>query len=580
MRAFDQRFASVYNDLGRFPSLEHVAQEMGVSVKTVRNRAGEMRQLRDSGLDVPELVSRVGTGRGQTPLKATASDEPEIEFRERELIEPLKRPVGNKTRYFILSSVQDETNVHHGFLDNLEAYAKWLGNCEILLAGFTYNKTVFTDEPRPESKKIGAHHFHERTRKYLTHDQIQLGDSIVFCGEMNTLPTAVTPLSGFETYTKGRWGIFPHPKVQLQAVATAKKSPTKQLMTTGAVSMPNYVQKKAGIKASFHHEVGAVIVEVHPDGAFFCRHIQADGLGADEGGFYDLDRRVERGHIDIGHAVEALNYGDIHHEKLDPEVALTTWGYDVENGTVIARGNTLVDRLKPRHQFFHDLSDFSARNHHNIKDPHFIFRTRQTGNESVEEQLMGCAIFLDRTKREGTRSVVVQSNHDNALLRWLKTADYREDPANALFFLQTQTLYYEQLNEGADDVPIFEMVLREFITDSLAGVTFVSEDDSYVICGDIECAMHGHLGANGARGNPRQYTRMGMKSNTGHTHSPYMADGAVVAGVSAKLDLGYNKGLSSWDHAHIVTYPNGKRAILTMKEGRWFGGAKRGRRKT
>jgi hypothetical protein len=113
-------------------------------------------------------------------------------------------------------------------------------------------------------------------------------------------------------------------------------------------------------------------------------------------------------------------------------------------------------------------------------------------------------------------------------------------------------------------------VLRDFSDHGLAGVRFVSEDDSFIICGDIECAMHGHLGANGARGNPRQFTKMGAKSNTGHTHSPWLGDGAAVAGVSGLLDMGYNKGLSSWDQSHIVTYPNGRRCIITMRNGHWF----------
>jgi hypothetical protein len=99
---------------------------------------------------------------------------------------------------------------------------------------------------------------------------------------------------------------------------------------------------------------------------------------------------------------------------------------------------------------------------------------------------------------------------------------------------------------------------------------FVSEDNSFTICGNIECGMHGHLGANGARATPTQFARAGAKSNTGHTHSPKILDGAYVAGVSGKLDMGYNKGLSSWAHAHIVTYPNGKRAILTMADGQFF----------
>jgi hypothetical protein len=48
-------------------------------------------------------------------------------------------------------------------------------------------------------------------------------------------------------------------------------------------------------------------------------------------------------------------------------------------------------------------------------------------------------------------------------------------------------------------------------------------------------------------------------------------DGAYGAGVTGKLDMKYNKGPSSWSHSHIVTYPNGMRAIVTMWDGRWRG---------
>jgi len=568
-RAYDSRFASVYNDLANYPSLCHVAAEMGVTIKTVKNRAGEMRSLQEEGLDVPALISRVGTGRGAPPLiideDEEVSEEDEIQFVKRDLIEPIRlNPLPDRPRYFILSSAQDATLPHEGFIANLEAYAEWLGDCEIMIAGFTYNKTLFEDHD------AASHHnwYAQRVTPYLTNDKIQIGDGLVFCGEMNTLPTTANPLSGFETYTKDKWGVFPHAKIQLQSIATAKFARTKQLLTTGAVTMPNYVPKKAGIKASFHHQIGAVLVELLPDNTFFCRHLHADGLGADEGGFYDLDRRIELGTVTTGHRIEAMAYGDIHHEKLDPEVALTTWGYDVETSNVVS-GNNLLDYLRPKHQFFHDLSDFSARNHHNLKDPHFMFKVHRQGVENVERAHEGCSRFLKVTRRPWCKSRVIQSNHDNALLRWLKEVDYRGDPINAMFFLETQTSYYRQLNDGISDPPIFEQVLRNFCMDGLKGVEFVSEDDSYMVLG-VEFAMHGHLGANGARGTPRAYTRMGSKSVTGHTHSPQIIDGACVSGVSGSLDMGYNRGLSSWAHAHTIMYPNGQRVILTMMEGRWF----------
>ena len=94
----------------------------------------------------------------------------------------------------------------------------------------------------------------------------------------------------------------------------------------------------------------------------------------------------------------------------------------------------------------------------------------------------------------------------------------------------------------------------------------MDEDESLKIAG-IEHGMHGHLGPNGARGNPKNLRTAG-KANTGHTHSAGIVDGVYTAGVYGELDMGYNKGLSSWSHSFIITYPNGKRTICTIKDGR------------
>jgi hypothetical protein len=564
-----EMFAATYNNVRAFPTLDLVSHELGITRKRVVNRAAEMRRSAEFNPDVPVLQVRIES-RGHV---APATETSEPTFGNVEPLKVKKMSVRrNGVRYFILSSAQDETAPHEGFLANLKAYAAWLGDCEIRIAGFTYNKSVFEEgRSRASGKKTNPIHFHESLKPFLSNDQVEIGKNILFCGEMNTLPTATHPLSGFEVYTRDKWGIFPHAKIQMMSIPTMKSSRSKILMTTGAVTMPNYVQKKAGIKASFHHQLGAILVELASDGTFFCRHLHSDGLGVDQGGFYDLDRRVVEGSVTEGHRVEAINYGDIHHEKLDPEVALSTWGYDVETGNVISK-NTLVESLRPAHAFYHDLSDFTPRNHHNVADAHFLFKTHKDGTNNVESALEGCARFLDKTKRRDTVSVVIQSNHDNALLRWLKYSDYREDPENALFFLHTQASYYRQMSEGVEDPKIFQQVLQNFTMDSLADVIFVNEDDSYLVAGNIECGMHGHLGANGSRGGAQQFSKFGRKSNTGHSHSATIIDGAYVAGVSGKLCMGYNKGPSSWSHSHIVTYQNGARTIVTMMNGRWFHG--------
>jgi hypothetical protein len=369
--------------------------------------------------------------------------------------------MSDRSRYFILTAAQDSSKVHEGFWKCLNNYAEWLENCEIIVSGFTYSKTLFEDHDT-RSPKVG---FHPLVDDYITHERILIGndeDGVDFCGEMNTLPTAVLPLSGFTTYTRHRWGIFPHPKVQLESVPTMKHSRAKQIMTTGAVTLPNYIRKKAGIKAMFHHMIGAVIVELTPDGSIFVRHLLATSL--DDGSFYDLDRHITEDGVSEGNRVEALTYGDIHHEKLDETVALATWGFDVESETVIPGWPSLAELLRPNFEFYHDLSDFAPRNHHNIKDHHFRFGMHQQGKakDNVAIALRGCATFLSAVERPDSQQIVVESNHDQALVKWLKTADYRDDPENAFFFLCCQANYYAMLQQGVPNPPIFEEVLRQF----------------------------------------------------------------------------------------------------------------------
>ena len=139
--------------------------------------------------------------------------------------------------------------------------------------------------------------------------------------------------------------------------------------------------------------------------------------------------------------------------------------------------------------------------------------------------------------------------------------------------MECQLKLYKALEADAkDEFHLLEhLCCQEFFTPE--SVKFLREDESFIICSEnghgIECGMHGHLGPNGLRGNPAQFARMGRRANTGHTHSTGIHDGIYTSGTMSLLDMIYNKGPSSWSHSEIVTYPNGKRAIVTFWEGGW-----------
>lgn len=467
----------------------------------------------------------------------------------------------SETRVWLLTAAQDDTAVHGAFWRNLTAYARHRG-AEVMVGGFTYQKGLFEDHASRSAV------FAEEVRPFMRHEAVDLGP-VVFCAEMNTLPTAVRPLAGLESYTAQKWGVFPHAKVQLVSVPTTIGGPVKMIMTTGACTVDNYVERKAGLKARFHHVIGATVVEIDPAGRMFCRQINATSDGA----FQDLDTVVRDGKITTGQRVEAVTWGDIHREKLDPVVALASWGLDVDCDRTVS-ADTLLDVLKPRYQFFHDILDFDTRNHHRIKDQHHRFAMVCRGTDRVEDAVVAVARFLRETERDWCRSVVCYSNHDDALLKWLKTADYREDAVNAPFFLRCQTAVYEAIQRGEPGFNVFRWILGQIDGRDLEGIDFVDDDQSFMICqaaGGIECGMHGHLGINGARGSAAGLIKTAVKINRGHDHSASILDGVYTAGLSGLFDQGYNRGLSSWTHSHIVTYPNGKRTLVTLQDGRWRG---------
>lgn len=459
---------------------------------------------------------------------------------------------------YILTSAQNNTKVNSEVLANLEALAHHY-NAEILVGTYSYNKASYGKKSTKRGKgpteadAAGLWYAPEIVR-YIQDEPIELAPGLVWRGEMNILPTAIRPLTGLESYTGRKSGIFPHAKLAMTSVPSGKNEPTKFNYTTGTVTLRNYIQKKEGLKAEFHHVYGAVLVEVDDEGNWFVRQLNADK----EATIYDLDTMVEDGVVSTGHRVESIVWGDIHEAEKSPEVCALAWGTD-----------GMLDTLQPEYQCFHDLLDFRARNGHTAKKNliHDRYRAYCLGHDSVEEEIRNVSTFLSSTNRPWCQSVVVDSNHDNFMMEWLRIGDYRADPVNAIYFLETQLHVYKCIQEAPKaHINLLEWAVGRF--GAQRNARFLNEDESFVLSG-VEHGMHGHLGPNGARGSAANLARMGMRITRGHEHACSIHDGVFTAGVTGNLDQGYNKGPSSWSASHVVQYPNGKRTIVTMWNGKW-----------
>lgn len=478
-------------------------------------------------------------------------------------VRELPLPARGKVARYILTCAQSNTRVHDGVWESLTSLAEFY-DAKIMVSRFTYKKEAYGKKSVKPGKGATADDkadlwYDQRIAGFEADEPLQLAPGLVWCGDMNILPTAARPLSGLEAYTGRKSGIFPHVKFAMDSIASGKFEPTKFNYTTGTVTLRNYVEKKVGKKAEFHHGYGGLIVEIDSDGNWWVRQLNADSDGV----IYDLTVRANRGSLTTGHRAKAINWGDIHVGTVPPKVMAACW----------TGPENMIDVLKPEVQFFNDVVDWRARNHHESRNPHKAFERYTTGTDGVVDEFLNVVKFFKAAARPNTKGVVVDSNHDNGLERWLREADYRYDPKNAIFFLRAQLAKYQAIEARDDSFHCIEWAFDYLAPEVMKGLRFLRQDESYIIChdanGGIECGMHGHLGPNGARGSAAVFAKMGRKSNIGHTHSAAIHDGTYVAGVVGSLDQGYNSGPSSWSHSSIVTYPNGKRAIVTIWGGRW-----------
>ena len=473
--------------------------------------------------------------------------------------DPLVLPEAGKIRRYIVTSAQNNTYVHAGVWANIQALAAHY-DAEIIIGTFSYDQNSYGQlSVKRDTYKGGETElwYDEVLLPYIRDERrVQLGKGLVWCGEMNIIPTASDPLSGLETYSGRESAIFPHAKIAMRSIAAIQGSGAKLNFTTGTVTQRNYIQKRAGLTAEFHHTYGGLLVEVDSEGIWKVRQLDAED---DTGTFYDLTLKVENGVVTDGHRVEAITWGDIHATVIDPEVFAAS---------AIANGN-MLDVLKPKFQFVHDLIEGVSVNHHDARKPLERFKTSLRDLAVVENELMECAEVISRYDRPETLMMVVNSNHDSWLDRWLDSYDPRfDDTRNAEIYHAGNAARYRAARRGKD-MNVLEYLIREFGGLQIPA-KFLGWDESFLICNKrIECGQHGDLGANGSKGSPASISRIGRRSIIGHTHVAGIWDGLYVAGTSTDFRMGYNHGPSAWTHSHVLTYANGKRTVITMFEGKW-----------
>jgi len=438
-----------------------------------------------------------------------------------------------KKKRFIITWAQNDTQVHDDFVTNLEAYAKHIDASVHVIAGRYKNPTSVSTDTSCEA-------WSERIEQYLDAGRHEIHKHMWIMSDIKIQPTAVNPMTGLEGMSGINSCVFGSPKSQMETIPVLEGSLPKLMLTTGACTLRNYTDSKAGKKGEFHHVLGFVVVEIKDSSVFFVRQVTA----TDDGSFTDLYNRVQNGKVTKVKKLAAAVLGDLHYGQHDERI--------------IGKTIEMLKDLKPDHLVLHDVFDGLSINHHESNDPFIQYKREMDGTNSlrneVDQMLNGLKDF------EKYNVVVVRSNHDDFLDRWLKSTDWRKAGTlkNSLEYMEYSALL---LKGEAPNGVIPYLINKRYPKFKTLG-----RSDSYVVNG-WELGQHGDIGSNGTRGSLLQFRKLNTKIVVGHYHSPGRKDGALAVGTSTKLRVNYNLGPSGWLHSHVIIHEDSKAQHINFIKG-------------
>jgi hypothetical protein len=455
-----------------------------------------------------------------------------------QLIKAKERQLSEKKR-FIITWAQNDTPVHEAFVSNIEAYAQFIDADIHIIAGRYKNPTsVFTDKNYDT--------WADRIEEYLDANRHNVHKHMWIMSDIKIQPTADDPMTGLRGLSGVNSCIFGSPRVHFETVPVLEGNLPKMMTTTGACTIKNYTDSKAGKKGEFHHTLGFVIIEIKDDETVFARQVTA----TDRGNFNDLifnvkyDEETETSSIRQINTIAAAILGDIHFGQHDQRI--------------IDKTLALFKILTPSNVILHDVFDGLSINHHDAKDPFIQYEREILGTNSVRDEVNSMLVGLRQFTEYQT--IVVRSNHDDFLDQWLKNTDWRKAGTlkNSLEYMEYSAIL---LRGEATGGIVAHLIQKEF-----PSIIALDRNESYVVKG-WELGQHGDIGASGSRGSIQQFRHLNTKIVVGHYHSPGRKDGALAVGTSTTLRVNYNIGPSSWLQSHVIIHEDGKAQHINFING-------------
>jgi hypothetical protein len=499
------------------------------------------KKFRALGLPKEKAYRRTAqeTGWGRTTILDHCADVEQVAELPQTKLKDLSYKGESKT--YILTSWEIRVGIDDKFLDTLEVMRDYY-NAELLLVPCQASDMNYLPDRVKEMFTVVTSNvtFNENLKlRYV---------------ETNAL--IQSPLSGhIGAYDSST--ILPGLIKELRSEPTQKY--IKQLMTTGSIGWldakisdyedldddKDFIRKwkavrtrrngKANAIAENYITPSALIVDIVDNKTFLSRFITSfkDGI------VYDLDIKFSsKGHE--GSRPAALVVGDTHAYQANTEAVEAT--------------KEMIRHFSPREVILHDFFDGISVNHHEMHDAVKIH-----GVPSLREEADVTMNLLKEFCDISERVVYMHSNHDDFLLKVLQFGD-KTWRINRNYEVLCGLQFF-RLQTGAH--PIVKLL----DLNKISNLKFVKDTDNHYV-GNVLC-KHGHEGMSGARVGFLTLAKVYNFYVAGHTHSPAVFRNAVCVGVTGNLNMGYNKGASSWGHSNALIHPDSSMQLLGIINGLW-----------
>lgn len=456
-----------------------------------------------------------------------------VEFESEQFIQAKKRKFDKKKKRFIISYAQNATKIHKQFFHNIKSYAKFIDADIHIIAGRYKNPTSIWGENNETDEWWDS-----EVVPYLDANRHDVHKYLSILSDIKIQPTAVNPMTGMQGVSGVNSCVFGSPRVHLEMIPVLEGNKPKMMLTTGAVTVKNYTDSKAGKKAEFHHTFAFVIVEINDNDSFYIRQVTANDS---DGSFNDLYYNVTDSKVTRINNIEGIVLGDLHSGHHDDRV--------------IDKTLSLMDKLTPKHVVLHDVFDGDSISHHQMKNPFLQYGKEVHGLNDLSLEINNMMDLLGKFSRF-KNVLITRSNHDDFLDRWLKNEDWKKQPTfkNAPLYMEMSSRLLRQYSKSIDNV---KGVIPELINERYPNYITLGRSSSYKIKG-FEVGQHGDIGSNGSRGSLEQFRKLNTKIIVGHYHTPGRKDGSISVGTSTKLRVGYNIGPSSWLQSHVIIHKDGR----------------------